>query len=37
LAEMVLHEQLEEARAGGGDAGQAAERYRSWMREVSPD
>ena len=22
---------------GGGDAGQAAERYRSWMREVSPD
>ena len=24
-------------RAGGGDAGQAAERYRSWMREVSPD
>ena len=37
LAEMVLHEQLEAARAGGGDAGQAAESYRVWMREVSPN
>jgi hypothetical protein len=37
LAEMVLHEQLEAARAGGGHAGQAAESYREWMREVSPN
>ena len=37
LAEMVLHEQLEAARAGGGNAGQAAESYREWMREVSPN
>jgi len=36
LAEMVLHEQLEAVRAGGGGSAEfAAETYREWMREVS--
>jgi len=38
LAEMVLHEQLEQVRGGNaGGAEKAAETYREWMREVSPN